>query len=96
MLPYTISDLMVYSFDFYTISRKNIPKIKFSKFFKILNQNFLKSNYELYVKVPSFIFESQDFGYPPFITNGYPQILLRICKSSSVFLNNSLKIIKDI
>jgi hypothetical protein len=56
MLPYKFSDLTVYSFGFYTISKKN--------FF----QNFQKIELRTPVKGSKVIFEQKYFGTPTIIT----------------------------
>ena len=64
MLPYKFSDLIVYSFCFYTISKKNFQKKKFF-------QNFQKIELCSPVKGSRVIFEQKYFGkniFPPIIT----------------------------
>ena len=61
MLPYKFSDLIVYSFCFYTISKKNFQKKKFF-------QNFQKIELWTPVKGSRVIFEQKYFGIPPIIT----------------------------
>jgi len=58
MLPYKFSDLMVYSFGFYTISKKFSKKKNF--------QNFQKIEFWSPIKGSRVIFEQKYFGIPPY------------------------------
>jgi len=59
MLPYKFSDLLVYSFGFYTISKKKFPKKKFF-------QNFQKIELWSPIKGSRVIFEQKHFGIFPY------------------------------
>ncbi len=56
MLPYKFSDLMVYSFGFYEISKKKISKI------------FKKSNFGALQKAPGSFLSQNILASPPIIT----------------------------